>query len=109
MSFNIVLTPDAKKDLKELSKTYRSFKSDFTAFIETLELNPQQGEPLGKDCYKVRLAISSKIKGKRGGARVITCVKVVDEKIYLVAVYDKADIESLPDKLIDQRLKNAGL
>lgn len=28
-----------------------------------------QGEPLGKDCYKIRMAITSKGKGKSGGSR----------------------------------------
>jgi hypothetical protein len=28
--------------------------------------NPTQGTPLGKDCYKIRMAISSKNKGKNG-------------------------------------------
>ena len=35
---------------------------------------PQKGTPIGHGCYKIRLAIASKDKGKSGGARVITHV-----------------------------------
>ena len=38
----------------------------------------------------------SKGKGKSGGARVITNVKVVNAKVYLITVYDKSDKESMP-------------
>jgi len=36
--------------------------------------NPYQGIPLGHNYYKIKLAIQSKGKGKRGGARIITFV-----------------------------------
>jgi len=48
--------------------------------------------------YKVRVAIKSKGRGKSGGARVITMVKVVDEIVILAAIYDKSDMESISDK-----------
>ncbi|WP_460914340.1 hypothetical protein [Spirosoma areae] len=75
----------------------------------SLKENPQQGEPLGKDCYKVRVAISSKQKGKNGGARVITCIKVVNEQIFIIAIYDKSELAALTDKKIEKRLRNNGL
>ncbi|MEZ0542854.1 hypothetical protein [Fibrella arboris] len=105
MSFNVSIIPDAK----QLVKKYPSFKLDLEALITSLEENPQQGEPLGKDCFKVRLAISAKKKGKSGGARIITCVKIIDEEVFLVAVYDKSEFDTLTDKTIEQRLRNAGL
>ncbi|MCY7356816.1 MAG: hypothetical protein LH609_04990 [Rudanella sp.] len=57
----------------------------------------------------MRLAISSKQKGKSGGGRVITCVKIVNEQVFIIAVYDKSDLATLTDKKIEQRLRNAGL
>ncbi|WP_223834060.1 type II toxin-antitoxin system RelE/ParE family toxin [Spirosoma profusum] len=92
-----------------MKKKYRSFKTDFSELLDSLEVSPQQGEPLGKDGYKVRLAIKTKQKGKSGGARVITCVKIVNEQVFIVAVYDKSEYATLTDKKIEQRLKNAGL
>ena len=37
-------------------------KNDFEVFLDELEINPFQGDSLGKDCYKVRMGITSKIK-----------------------------------------------
>ncbi len=53
-------------------KKYPSLKSDLFKLIKQLEANPLIGTLLGKDFYKIRLSISSKGKGKSGGARVIT-------------------------------------
>lgn len=78
MSFNVVVTTGFKKHAKRVAKKYYSLKSDIARLINSLEENPKQGKPLGKDCYKVRMSITSKSKGKSGGSRVITCVKVVD-------------------------------
>lgn len=76
---------------------------------EALQANPIMGEPLGKDCYKVRMAISSKNKGKSGGARLITCVKIVHETIYLLSIYDKSEQETIADEEIDAVLISLGL
>ena len=98
MSYNIIAVPKFKKELKKLAKKYPSLKGDFSVLADSLEQNPEQGTSLGKNCYKIRLAISSKGKGKSGGARVITNFQVVNDTIYLLSIYDKADKESISDK-----------
>ncbi len=60
--------------------------------------NPFQGDGLGNGLYKVRMSIKSKGKGKSGGARVITMVKVIDKTVTLAAIYDKSDMETITDK-----------
>lgn len=52
------------------------------------------------------MAITSKQKGKSGGARVITCVKIVKEKVVLLSIYDKKEQDSISDKEIDKLLKH---
>ncbi|WP_204985986.1 hypothetical protein [Mucilaginibacter psychrotolerans] len=52
------------------------------------------------------MSISSKNKGKSGGARVITYVRFVDEEIYLLAIYDKSDLSTIADEQILERIKN---
>jgi hypothetical protein len=52
------------------------------------------------------MAISSKNKGKSGGARVITYVKVVDETIYLMSIYDKSDSDTISDDELLSRIKD---
>ena len=83
-----------------MAKKYPSIKNDYKALIDSLKEDPKQGQPLGKDCYKVRLAITSKGKGKSGGCRVITCVKIIASSVYLLSIYDKSDIESITEKKI---------
>lgn len=109
MSFDVVVTDGFKKHAKGIAKKHRSLKSDLNKLIDSLEENPTQGEPLGKDCYKVRMAITSKGKGKSGGSRVITCVKIVNQTAYLLTIYDKSDKESISDKELDELLRLAGL
>ena len=75
MSYNIYTTDFFDKELKKLAKKYPSIKDDYKVLIDSLKEVPKQGQPLGKDCYKIRLAITSKGKGKSGGCRIITCVK----------------------------------
>lgn len=64
---------------------------------------------MGQDCYKVRMAIASKNKGKSGGSRIITCVKLVEKDIYLLSIFDKSEKESVYDKEIDELLMFAGI
>ena len=109
MSFNIYTTAFFDLELKKLSKKYPSVKNDFKALVNSLKENPKQGQPLGKDCYKIRLAISSKGKGKSGGSRVISCVKIVAGAVFLLSIYDKSDKESISDKELDNLLKMAGI
>jgi hypothetical protein len=66
--------------------------------LEDLESNPEKGIPLHNNCFKIRLAIASKGKGKAGGARVITHVQVVDNSVFLLSIYDKSEKEDIPDK-----------
>jgi hypothetical protein len=46
------------------------------------------------------LAIKSKSKGKSGGARVITHVQIVENNVFLLAIYDKSEQEDISDKEI---------
>ena len=67
--------------------------------------DPIQGKPLGKDCYKIRMAIASKNKGKSGGSRVITCVKIIDETVILLSIYDKSERENIEDSKLKSLLE----
>lgn len=104
MSFSIYTTDIFDKKLKQLSKRYTSIRNDFKTLIESLKQTPIQGEPIGKDCYKIRMAISSKGKGKRAGSRVITCVKIEFEVIFLLTIYDKSDKATISEKELNDLL-----
>ena len=98
MSFEVIPTETFGKELKDLSKKYPAIKKDITLLSVSLSDNPQQGTPLGKDCFKIRMKITGKSAGKRGGGRVITCIKIISERVYLLSIYDKAD-QSTSDEL----------
>ncbi len=100
MSYSIELTDNFKKEAKKLSKKYPSLKSELEDLGNTLAKNPTTGTHLGNNVYKIRLAIKSKGKGKRGGARVMTHVKIVDEKVYLFSIYNKGEKDDISDNEI---------
>ena len=102
MKFKIYYTPEFEKQLKRLSKKHKSLAKDLEALVKLLEENPTTGTPLGNNCYKIRLAVSSKGKGKSGGARVITCVIVADNEVYLADIYDKSEQENITDKRLKE-------
>lgn len=60
---------------------------------------------MGRECYKIRLAIKSKGKGKRGGARVITCVVALKEEVTLLSIYDKSEQNDITDQELDRLLR----
>ena len=105
MNYKIVNTLEFQKEIKRLSKKYPSLRNDFEIFLNQLSKNPFQGISLGKNFYKVRFAISSKGKGKSGGARVITYLRVVAETIILISIYDKSEKSTISEKEINERLK----
>jgi mRNA-degrading endonuclease RelE of RelBE toxin-antitoxin system len=106
MLFKIEATPEFLSEAKKLAKKYPSLKNDIAGLAEELSKNPQQGTPLGKNAYKIHLAIASKGKGKSGGARVIACVKIVAAVVYLVSIYDKSIQNDISDKELKERIKN---
>lgn len=104
MPFDIIPVKSFLSDLKSLSKKYPSLKDDIDSLVSELKSNPQIGEPLGRDCYKIRLLIKSKGKGKSGGGRLITCVKILKSTVFLLAVYDKSEFENISTKELANRL-----
>ena len=65
-----------------------------------------------KRLRKVRMAIASKGKGKRGGARVITYTVILaqtDAEIKLITIYDKADRENITDAELLDILRRNGI
>lgn len=98
MSYKVKTIPKFEKELKRLVKKYPSLKTEFIALVDSLEKNAEQGVSLGNHCYKIRLSISSKGQGKSGGARAITCVRIVETMVYLLTIFDKADRETISDK-----------
>jgi mRNA-degrading endonuclease RelE of RelBE toxin-antitoxin system len=95
MSFKVEASENFARELKRLAKKYPSLKNDVSELLHNLSVDPMQGTSLGRNCFKIRLAIKSKGKGKSGGARVISCVIVVTETVMLLSIYDKSEVENI--------------
>jgi len=98
MSYKIKTIPRFEKELKRLVKKYPSLKNEFFELVQSLKHEPEQGTAIGNNCYKIRIAIASKGKGKSGGARVITYIQVIDTTVFLLTLYDKTTRENISDK-----------
>src|SRR5579863_3673566 len=99
MNFSIIPLPSFDKEIKKLAKKYSSLKHDYSDLLDELERNPKLGTPIGRNCYKICLSITSKGKGKSGGARVIThlIINFERETLYLLKIYDKADLDNITE------------
>lgn len=106
----IEVTPSFARRAKRLIKKFASFQEELQMLFASLLENPDQGNNLGNGCYKIRLGVASKGKGKRGDFRIITYIVIEDEVIYMLTIYDKSETEDISDKelkrLINQIDKN---
>lgn len=105
MNFKVKTIPYFDRQIKKLAKKFPSLKQEYGSLLDSLEKNPMQGTPLGNNCFKIRMAIASKGKGKSGGARIITCVVVHYTAVYLLDIYDKSEQDSISDKELKALVK----
>ena len=105
MSYEVKTIDVFERQAKKLLKKYPSLKAELYSLVNDLKENPKMGSPIGKNCYKIRLAIKSKGKGKSGGARVITNFLITDDIVFLLTIFDKSQKENLTDKELGELLK----
>lgn len=106
MSFNVKSISVFERQTKRLIKKFPSLKIEIQELIKELKEEPEKGASIGHKCYKIRISIASKGKGKSGGARIITHVIFKENTVYLLSIYDKSDIENLTDKEILELIKH---
>ena len=61
------------------------------------------GDEIFPNCRKVRIAIKS--KGKSGGGRIIFYFEIIEDKIILLFIYDKSEMENVQTSFIEQIIK----
>lgn len=105
MSYSVKTITVFEKQAKRLTKKYASLKKELIELVHQLKENPEQGTPVGKHCFKIRIAVASKGKGKSGGARIITNFVITDATVYLLSIYDKSEKENLTDKELNELLQ----
>lgn len=96
---NIDLTPEYRRNLKDLSKKYRNIRSDIQPLILELQKGNILGDRLtgfGLDIYiyKVRVKNSNIKKGKSAGYRLIYLLES-EISILLLTIYSKSEQEDI--------------
>ena len=112
MNYNIETSESFDKEAKRLLKHYASFAGDYNKLLEELSQNPQLGTDLGGGLRKIRMKITSKGKGKSGGARVISFTVILsaqDATLNLLYIYDKSERTSISKKEIEELPQKNGL
>ena len=104
MKYNVLTIPPFDRQLKRLAKKFPSLKAEYATLVEELEENPEKGTSLGNNCFKIRLKIASKGRGKSGGARVITHIYIENKTVFLLAIYDKSEQTDISDKELKELL-----
>ncbi len=115
MNYRTVFIDEFKRDAKKLSKKYASLKNELADLEQQLLENPKMGTLISENTYKIRLAVKSKGKGKRGDLRVIThiievLIDILEEDetkntedetlIVLIAIYDKSEMGNISTKYL---------
>ena len=111
MAYEIKPTQTFLSEAKRLKKRYDSFESDLEDFKKNLQDNPLQGAELCPGIRKIRMAITSKGRGKAGGARVITANAIIAEHeghIALLTIYDKSEASTVKLNVIRQMARELG-
>lgn len=109
MDIKMQVGQEFKRQFKRLAKKYRSLRDDFGEWKQEILENPLVGDDLGGGVRKIRMAISSKGKGKSGGARILTLnVKVSDDglNVILLTIYDKGEISNVKDEFIESLISD---
>lgn len=104
MKIKVLTSKNFRNKAKRLLKKYNSLKSELQDLEKQLYENPELGTSLGNDCFKIKLAVKSKGKGKSGGVRIITNVVIrIKQKeentkiVGLITIYDKSEYENISD------------
>ncbi len=65
MNYKVIPSDEFEKEAKRLSKKYKSLKQELLDLVDKLAKNPLLGIPLGKNAFKIRIAIKkAKTKAK---------------------------------------------
>ncbi|MGL5078107.1 MAG: type II toxin-antitoxin system RelE family toxin [Waterburya sp.] len=101
------LTPQFRKDLKDLAKRYRSIRKDLQPLIQELQSGNTPGnhlQGLNYQVFKVRLQNSDIQKGKSAGYRVIYYLQT-KTGIVLVTIYSKSNLSDVNNQTIERAIR----
>jgi len=104
MSFTVIEQKLYLKAVKKLSKKYKNIELDVKSFLLSIDSIEDLGVELKNNVYKVRIANSNKNKGKSAGYRLISYIKITNNELHLIYIYDKSSLENISEKELDMLL-----
>lgn len=107
---NISFTLEFKRNLRALSKKYRSIRADIQPLIDELLLGEFPGDQVpgvSLAVFKVRLKNRDIQKGKRSGYRCIYYLKTRND-IILVTIYSKSEQSDISITRLQTILREMG-
>ncbi len=100
--FELIELPTYLKAVKKLKKRFRNISGDVDGFFKNdVSSVDDLGVKLHENIYKVRIKNSNKSTGKSGGYRLISYIEISNNKINLLYIYDKSDLDNISDKELD--------
>ncbi len=106
-NLQIIKADTYNKAIKKLKKRFLYIENDIDLFFEQISTLDELGIHLGNNVYKARIANSDKNSGKSGGYRLISYLKIINNEIYLLFIYDKSDFENIKENDIDAIVANS--
>ncbi len=100
----VVFTPEFKRNLRQLAKTYRQIKADIQPLLDELTQGHTPGDQIPGVRYTVfkeRVKSSDSRKGNSGGYRIIY-QRVHERLIVLVTIYSKTEQADIAPQEIRQ-------
>ena len=94
--------------VKKFIKKFPSLGDELREFLESLQEDPFIGKSLGAGLYKIRLASSSKGKGKSGGFRIINYIVTENKEdidITILTIYDKSEDLTMKKNILVKMVK----
>ena len=103
----IILSDLYDRQAKRLIKKYPSLADEIPVALVPLANNQLDSfDRMKQNFYKIRVPIASKGVGKRGGARIVAHVRIVNNEAHLVSIYDKADYSDVADDVLKEFLRD---
>lgn len=92
------------KQAKKLNKKYKTLKNDLKLFVRDFDTIHLSSTSIQKNLYKIRIANSSKNKGKSAGYRIYYYLQLEDTT-HLLTIYDKSEVEMIDEGLLKELIE----
>ena len=94
---SVEITPEFKRNVRQLAKKYRRIKTDVQPFLDSLEQGQTPGDRVPTvqyEVFKVRLSNSDSAKGRSGGYRIVY-QRRTNGTVVLITIYSKTEQQDI--------------